>query len=267
MCAEFGFHQSMPIYSGGLGVLAGDILKEASDQSLEMIGIGLLYRRGYFRQRLDIKGRQQEYWLQHDPKCLPMARVADADGKPLQLEVELFGAPLAFQVWRVDVGRVPLLLLDANLPENDSVQRWTSGRLYEGNRAVRLAQYGLLGMGGARVLEALGIEPAVIHLNEGHPALAALEIAAARRRRRRPDRRGASTAFASGSSSPRTPRSPPGTRPTRPGSSSRPSPTSARGSGWTRRRSSTSAAASRARERLAGNDAARAPASAGAATA
>ena len=178
MCAEFGFHQSMPIYSGGLGVLAGDILKEASDQSLEMIGIGLLYRRGYFRQRLDIKGRQQEFWLQHDPKSLPMARVADADGKPLQLEVELFGDPLAFQVWRVDVGRVPLLLLDANLPENDSVQRWTSGRLYEGNRAVRLAQYGLLGMGGARVLEALGIEPAVMHLNEGHPALAALEIAA-----------------------------------------------------------------------------------------
>jgi glycogen phosphorylase len=178
MCAEFGFHQSMPIYSGGLGVLAGDILKEASDQSLEMVGIGLLYRRGYFRQRLDIKGRQQEFWLQHDPKSLPMARVADADGKPLQLEVELFGDSLAFQVWRVDVGRVPLLLLDANLPENDSVQRWTSGRLYEGNRAVRLAQYGLLGMGGARVLEALGIEPAVMHLNEGHPALAALEIAA-----------------------------------------------------------------------------------------
>jgi glycogen phosphorylase len=178
MCAEFGFHSSMPIYSGGLGVLAGDILKEASDQALEMIGIGLLYRRGYFRQRLDIAGRQQEYWLDYDPKNLPMARVAAPDGTPLTLAVTLFGAPLWFQVWRVDVGRVPLLLLDAELPENDPVQRWTSGRLYEGNRAVRLAQYGLLGIGGARVLAELGITPGVVHLNEGHPALAALELAA-----------------------------------------------------------------------------------------
>jgi glycogen phosphorylase len=178
MCAEFGFHQSMPIYSGGLGVLAGDILKEASDQGLEMIGIGLLYRRGYFRQRLDIAGRQQEYWLELDPKGLPMMRVTAADGGSLVLEIELFGVPLAFQVWQVDVGRVPLLLLDADLPQNDPVQRWTTARLYEGNRAVRLAQYGLLGVGGARLLEALEIEPAVIHLNEGHPALAALELAA-----------------------------------------------------------------------------------------
>jgi starch phosphorylase len=179
MCAEFGVHQSMPIYSGGLGVLAGDILKEASDQRLEMIGIGLLYRRGYFRQRLDIRGRQQEYWLDIDPKSLPMARVTSEDGGPLQLEVELFGATMAFQVWRVDIGRVPLLLLDAEVPRNDAVQRWTSARLYEGNRAVRLAQYGLLGIGGARVLQALEIEPAVVHLNEGHPALSALEFAAA----------------------------------------------------------------------------------------
>ena len=95
MCAEFGFHQSMPIYSGGLGVLAGDILKEASDQALEMIGIGLLYRRGYFRQRLDIRGRQQEYWLESDPKSLPIARVTSPDGTPLKLEVPLFGKPLA----------------------------------------------------------------------------------------------------------------------------------------------------------------------------
>ena len=127
MCAEFGFHQSMPIYSGGLGVLAGDILKEASDQALEMIGIGLLYRRGYFRQRLDIAGRQQEYWLDYDPKSMPMARVARPDGTPLLLDVTLSGVPLHFQVWRVDVGRVPLLLLDAGLSENDAVQQWTSG--------------------------------------------------------------------------------------------------------------------------------------------
>jgi len=178
MCAEFGFHASMPIYSGGLGVLAGDILKEASDQALQMIGIGLLYRRGYFRQRLDLAGRQQEYWLELDPKSLPLARVTAPDGSPLLLEVELYGAPLHFQAWRVDVGRVPLILLDAEVPDNDAVQRWTTARLYEGNRAVRLAQYGLLGMGGARVLEALDIEPGVIHMNEGHPALAGLELAA-----------------------------------------------------------------------------------------
>ena len=179
-CSEFGFHTSMPIYSGGLGVLAGDILKEASDQALPMIGVGLFYRRGYFRQRLDGAGRQQEYWLVSDPKSMPMARVTGADGKPLLLDVPLYGDSLFFQVWRVDVGRVPLLLLDSQVPENDAVQRWTTARLYEGSRAIRLAQYGLLGMGGIRVLETLGIDPAVIHLNEGHPSLAVLELAAGR---------------------------------------------------------------------------------------
>ena len=177
MCAEFGFHQSLPIYSGGLGVLAGDILKEASDQALPMLGIGLLYRRGYFKQRIDASGRQQEYWLSVDPKSLPMARVGGVDGEPLQLTVPVFDRELAFQVWRVDVGRVPLLLLDAEVPQNDPVFRWTSARLYESNRAVRLAQYALLGMGGARVLKELAIEPGIIHLNEGHPALATLELA------------------------------------------------------------------------------------------
>jgi starch phosphorylase len=179
-CAEFGFHSSMPIYSGGLGVLAGDILKEASDQALPMIGVGLFYRRGYFHQRLDAKGRQQEFWLAYDPKSMPMVRVTGDDGQPLLLEVPLYGESLNFQVWRVDVGRVPLLLLDSQVPENDAVERWTTARLYEGSRAIRLAQYGLLGMGGVRVLEALGVDPAVIHLNEGHPALSVLELASSR---------------------------------------------------------------------------------------
>ena len=179
-CAEFGFHSSMPVYSGGLGVLAGDILKEASDQALPMVGIGLFYRRGYFRQRLDGAGRQQEYWVANDPKSMPMARVTGPDGRALKLTVPLYGESLRFQVWRVDVGRVPLLLLDSELPDNDAVQRWTTARLYEGSRAIRLAQYGLLGMGGMRVLQALGIDPAVIHLNEGHPSLAVLELAASR---------------------------------------------------------------------------------------
>jgi starch phosphorylase len=178
MCAEFGVHMSLPLYAGGLGVLAGDVVKEASDQALPMVGIGLFYGRGYFRQRLDLSGRQQEYWLANEPHNLPVARVTMPGGAPLRLPLELFGHDLVFQVWRVDVGRVPLLLLDADVPENDAVQRWTTGRLYDASRAVRLAQYGLLGMGGMRALRAVGIEPAVVHLNEGHPALAALELAA-----------------------------------------------------------------------------------------
>jgi starch phosphorylase len=176
-CAEFAVHRSLPGYAGGLGVLAGDLLKEASDQGFPMIGIGLFYRRGYFCQRLDLSGLQQEYWLEHDPAQLPVALVHGPSGDPLRLQVSLFGRSVAFQVWRVQVGRVPLLLLDAELPENDPVGRWTTARLYDGNPEIRLAQYGLLGIGGARVLEALGIEPAVLHLNEGHPALAPLEVA------------------------------------------------------------------------------------------
>jgi len=178
LCAEFGVHASLPIYSGGLGVLAGDILKEASDQALPLVAVGLLYRRGYFRQRLDLNGRQQEYWVENDPRSLPMARVSGADGRPLRLSVHVFGGETHFQVWRVQIGRVPLYLIDTELPENDAVRRWTTARLYEGNRAIRLAQYALLGIGSVRTLQALGIEPAVFHLNEGHAALSALELAA-----------------------------------------------------------------------------------------
>jgi starch phosphorylase len=177
MCAEFGVHASLPIYSGGLGVLAGDTLKEASDQRLPMVAVGLLYRRGYHRQRLDTSGRQLEYWVVNDPKSMPMARVS-VEGKPLQLSVDVFGRETRFQVWRVDVGRVPLFLIDSQVPENDQVQRWYTARLYESGHALRLAQYALLGIGGIRVLKALGIEPSLYHLNEGHPALAALELAA-----------------------------------------------------------------------------------------
>jgi starch phosphorylase len=178
LCAEYGVHASLPIYSGGLGVLAGDILKEASDQCLPFVAVGLFYRRGFFRQRLDLSGRQQEYWVVNDPKSLPMARVSGPDGKALKLAVHVYGGPTWFQVWRVDVGRTPLFLLDTEIPENDPVRRWTTQRLYEGNRAMRLAQYALLGIGGVRLLQALGIEPWVYHLNEGHPSLGALELVA-----------------------------------------------------------------------------------------
>jgi starch phosphorylase len=177
VCAEFGIHRSLPIYSGGLGVLAGDILKAASDLAIPMIGIGLLYRKGYFQQRVDRAGLQHEYWLQTMPERLPTVQVLD-EGTPLRLTFPFFDREVAFHVWRVEVGRVPLYLLDAELDENDPVDRWITARLYEGNPLTRLGQYGLLGMGSVRMVRALGIEPGVLHFNEGHPALAALELAA-----------------------------------------------------------------------------------------
>lgn len=178
LCAEYGVHASLPVYSGGLGVLAGDMLKEASDRAFPLVAVGLFYRRGYFRQRLDLAGRQQEYWIASDPDGLPMARLVGPDEQPLKLSVHVSGGTTWFQVWQVQVGRVPLYLIDTEVPENDAVRRWTTARLYEGSRAIRLAQYALLGAGSVRTLQALGIEPAVFHLNEGHPALAGLELAA-----------------------------------------------------------------------------------------
>lgn len=178
VCAEFGVHPSLPIYSGGLGALAGDILKQASDLALPMIGVGLLYRKGYFQQRVDRTGLQHEYWTQLTPDRLPLVQVVDGMGDPVRLTFPLFGREVAFHIWRAEVGRVPLYLLDTELDENDALDRWITARLYEGNPLTRLGQYGLLGMGTVRALRALGIEPGVVHFNEGHPALAALELAA-----------------------------------------------------------------------------------------
>jgi starch phosphorylase len=182
-CAEFGLHASLPVYSGGLGVLAGDILKEASDLALPMVGIGLAYRTGYFHQRLDVTGFQHEYWLDVDPEHLPMVRVTRPDGSLLTVTVPVDDEDVVAQVWRIDVGRVPLYLLDTDLPVNSDIGRWTTSRLYESNRAIRLAQYAVLGVGGVRLLAALGIEPSVYHFNEGHPALGAFELVAAERSR------------------------------------------------------------------------------------
>ena len=178
LCAEFGVHGSLPIYSGGLGVLAGDILKEASDLGLPMIGVGLLYRTGYFHQRLDTSGYQHEYWVDSDPDRLPMALVRDANGEPVRVWVPVEDEDVAVQAWRVDVGRVPLYLLDTDVPENSVVARWITSRLYEGNSEMRLAQYAVLGVGATRLLRACGIEPSLYHLNEGHAALATLDLVA-----------------------------------------------------------------------------------------
>ena len=177
-CAEFGVHGSLPIYSGGLGVLAGDILKEASDIGLPMVGVGLLYRTGYFHQRIDVTGFQHEYWIDTDPNSLPCVRVTGPDGLPVTVSVPIDDDDVTAQVWRVDVGRVPLYLLDTDLPQNTAVGRWVTSRLYESNRAIRLAQYAVLGVGGVRALRTLGVEPSVYHFNEGHPALGVFELLA-----------------------------------------------------------------------------------------
>ncbi|MGK2948523.1 MAG: alpha-glucan family phosphorylase [Acidimicrobiales bacterium] len=182
LCAEFGVHASLPVYSGGLGVLAGDIVKEASDLALPMVGVGLLYRTGYFHQRIDTSGMQHEYWVESDPTTLACVPVTDAEtGERLTVTVPVDGEEVTVQVWRADVGRVPLYLLDTDRPDNSLVGRWITSRLYEGNRAIRLAQYAVLGVGGVRALRAMGLAPSVFHLNEGHPALAVFELLRERR--------------------------------------------------------------------------------------
>ena len=177
LCAEYGVHVSLPVYSGGLGALAGDILKEASDRALPMVAVGLMYRKGYFRQRIDASGWQHEYWLDTDPQRLPAARVTGADGTPVAVTVPIYGAEVVAYVWRVDVGRVPLFLLDADVSRNGPVERWTTARLYEADPIIRLAQYVLLGVGAIAALSAMNIDPSVVHLNEGHAALAPLALA------------------------------------------------------------------------------------------
>ena len=178
ICAEYGIHVSLPIYSGGLGALAGDLVKEASDQGTPLVGVGLMYRKGYFRQRIDASGWQHEYWVDTDPELTPAALVRDASGTPVTIAVPIFDATVTAQIWRVDVGRVPLFLLDTDCPQNGPLARWITARLYVADPEIRLAQYVLLGVGGIRALRAMGIEPALLHLNEGHAALAPLELAA-----------------------------------------------------------------------------------------
>ncbi|AMV36504.1 alpha-glucan family phosphorylase [Planctomyces sp. SH-PL62] len=173
--AEFGLHESLPIYSGGLGVLAGDHLKSASDLGIPLIGVGLLYNQGYFRQSLDSNGWQQESYLNADTDLLPIEIVDGPDGQPLRVAVETTTGTLHARVWRVEVGRTLLLLLDSNVPENGEYDRQLTARLYGGDARTRIRQELLLGVGGVRAIRALGIRPSVLHLNEGHSAFATLE--------------------------------------------------------------------------------------------
>ncbi len=177
VCAEFGIHRSLSIYQGGLGVLAGDLLKAASDAHAPMVGVGILYSKGSFHQRLDPTGWQHDYWIDVDPDVLPAALVTGEDGEPITVDVPIRGRDVRVQIWRIQVGNVPLYLMDANRDDNSIPDRWITARLYVGDRTARLEQYTLLGVGGMRVLRALGIEPSVVHINEGHGAFAALDLA------------------------------------------------------------------------------------------
>ncbi len=173
--AEFGLHESLPIYSGGLGILAGDHLKSASDLGVPLIGIGLLYRQGYFSQRLNSEGWQEEDYKNLDIDNQPLRPVSRPDGKPLIIRIDTRTTPLLAQVWELQVGRVRLMLLDANVEGNSTEDRELTSRLYGGDIKLRIRQELLLGIGGARVLQALNIYPGVLHLNEGHSAFAILE--------------------------------------------------------------------------------------------
>jgi starch phosphorylase len=176
-CAEFGVHHSLPLYSGGLGILAGDHLKSASDLGLPLVAIGLLYHHGYFRQRLRRDGWQEEVYNQINVEDLPLQIVRDRDGEPIVVELKVRGRVVRMRCWLVEVGRVPLYLLDTNVEENHEIDRLITGHLYGGDRETRCVQEMVLGIGGIRLLRRLGIEPHVFHLNEGHSAFLTLELA------------------------------------------------------------------------------------------
>jgi starch phosphorylase len=173
--AEFGIAESVPVYSGGLGVLAGDHLKSASDLGIPLAGVGLMYREGYFRQYLNAEGWQQERYPDNDFFNLPLIPENDAAGAPILVSVPFPGREVHARIWRIQVGRVPLYLLDTNIPQNDASDREITARLYGGDAETRIMQEMMLGIGGVRALDALGRTPVVAHMNEGHSAFCALE--------------------------------------------------------------------------------------------
>ncbi len=172
---EFGIHESVPVYSGGLGVLAGDHLKSASDLGLPLMGVSMMYREGYFRQYLNLDGWQQERYPENDFFNLPLIAETSADGKPILVPAPLPGRDVMLKIWRIQVGRVPLYLLDANIPENRPEDRGITSQLYGGDTHTRIQQEIILGIGGLRALRAIGKEPTVCHMNEGHAAFVSLE--------------------------------------------------------------------------------------------
>ncbi|MGH9342346.1 MAG: alpha-glucan family phosphorylase [Terriglobia bacterium] len=173
--AEFGLHESVPIYSGGLGILAGDHIKSASDLDIPLTGVGLFYGQGYFRQRLDREGWQQEEYLKTEAGELPMELAIGTGGEPVMVQIETRSGPIRAKVWRMKVGRRDLLLLDSNVEGNAPEDCELTSRLYGGDGRIRIRQELLLGVGGFRALRAMGITPGVLHLNEGHSGFAVLE--------------------------------------------------------------------------------------------
>ncbi|ANM31843.1 hypothetical protein ABI59_23210 [Acidobacteria bacterium Mor1] len=173
--AEYGWHEGVQTYSGGLGILSGDHCKSASDLGVPMVGVGLLYRQGYFRQTVDPEGQQQHFYPDYDLSRLPVLPLIGPDGEELRVKVDLPDREVALRIWKADVGRIPVLLLDTDIDENDFADRSITSILYVRGREMRLCQEILLGIGGARALETLGITPAVWHMNEGHSSFLSLE--------------------------------------------------------------------------------------------
>src|SRR5437867_1268002 len=172
---EFGLTECLPIYSGGLGILAGDHLKSASDLGLPLVGVGLLYQKGYFRQVLSQEGWQQESYPVNDFSTLPVRPFRNERGEPVKVTVDLAGRPAFVQLWRVQVGRVTLVLLDTNISENPGEIQDVTDELYGGDVEMRIQQEIVLGIGGIRALDALGLRARLCHMNEGHCAFLALE--------------------------------------------------------------------------------------------
>src|SRR5579859_4265806 len=176
-CAEFGFHESLPIYSGGLGILAGDHCKSASDMRLPFVGVGLLYRQGYFHQTIDTEGNQIALYADSDFEDLPVTPVRRDDGSDMRIGIEFPARTVQVKVWQAHIGHVTLYLLDTDLPENSADDRNITHRLYGGDRDTRIQQEIVLGIGGVRALAELAIKPTAWHINEGHPSFLVLERA------------------------------------------------------------------------------------------
>jgi len=176
---EFGLSEALPIYAGGLGVLAGDVLKAANDLGVPVVGVGLLYQEGYFRQALDARGMQHELYPANDPSEMPIVRARDLAGGFLRIPLEFPGRTVYLRAWLAKIGRVSLYLLDSNDPANGALDRGITSQLYSAEPEVRWQQELILGLGGWRLMRALHLDPDVLHLNEGHAALAVLERARA----------------------------------------------------------------------------------------
>jgi starch phosphorylase len=174
-CAEFGFHESLPIYSGGLGILAGDHCKAASDLGIPFVAIGILYRQGYFTQTIDEHGNQVAHYTPTDFQQLPLQQVTEDSGKPLVVDVDIQGRKVFLHVWKARAGHITLYLLDSDLEENQDHDRVITHQLYGGDKSTRIQQEIVLGIGGVRTLRALGVSPTVWHINEGHSAFQILE--------------------------------------------------------------------------------------------